>query len=215
MSTLCLNGIKCGGKLSYYSRSIFSIGNFNTTSRTALHLPFHIALVLLLEGASQFIIWARIVESANSIINKVLATEQKALTGDPTSEEVSKKLGDLVIPFLNKYQPLDVLETMKSVNETLEEIADMPDSFWSSDPSPDDSKLQHYLSDLAELTNTMINAIYNAFGFNPPEDQEEMPKTEFWQTQAAVASAKRFILVVSAADALFSPCNFDSKPLTK
>ncbi|KAI0900069.1 hypothetical protein F4806DRAFT_454954 [Annulohypoxylon nitens] len=162
---------------------------------TALHLPFHIALVLLLEGASQFIIWARIVESANSIINKVLATEQKALTGDPTSEEVSKKLGDLVIPFLNKYQPLDVLETMKSVNETLEEIADMPDSFWSSDPSPDDSKLQHYLSDLAELTNTMINAIYNAFGFNPPEEQEEMPKTEFWQTQAAVASAKRFILV--------------------
>ncbi|KAI1460386.1 hypothetical protein F4805DRAFT_417368 [Annulohypoxylon moriforme] len=162
---------------------------------TSMHLPFHIALVLLLEGASQFVVWARIVESTNSVISKVLETEQKALTSDPTSEEVSKSLGDLVIPFLTKYQPLDVIETMKSVNETLEEIADMPDSFWNSDPSPDDSTLEHYLNDLAELTNTMINAVYNAFGFNPPEEQESMPKTEFWQTAAAVASAKRFILV--------------------
>ncbi|KAI0889311.1 uncharacterized protein GGS22DRAFT_153621 [Annulohypoxylon maeteangense] len=164
---------------------------------TSLHLPFHIALVLLLEGTSQFVIWARIVESANSIISKILDTEQKALTGNPTSEEVSEKLSDLILPFLKKYQPLDVLETMKSVNETLEEIADMPDSFWSSDPSPDDSMLEHYVKDLAELTNTMINAVYNAFGFNPPEGQEKesLENTEFWQTAAAVASAKRFILV--------------------
>ncbi|KAI1206517.1 uncharacterized protein F4807DRAFT_233708 [Annulohypoxylon truncatum] len=162
---------------------------------TSLHLPFHIALVLLLEGASQFVVWARIVESANSIIAKVIATEEKTLTGNPTSEEVAEKLSDLVLPFLTKYQPLDVLETMQSVNETLKEIADMPDSFWSSDPSPDDSMLERYLNDLAELTNTMINAIYNAFGFNPPEEQEELPKTEYWQTAAAVASAKRFILV--------------------
>ncbi|KAI2620637.1 hypothetical protein GGS26DRAFT_570434 [Hypomontagnella submonticulosa] len=161
---------------------------------TSLHLPFHIALVLLLEGTSQFVVWARIIESTNAAIAKVLETVSK-ITDDYTSEEVVDLIGGVVKPFLKQYQPVDVLETWKSVNETLEHIADIPDSFWSSDPAPDDPTLVHYESDLVDLINTMINAVYNAFGIEAPESVENSTQSEHWQSRAAVATVSRFILV--------------------
>ncbi|KAI0388099.1 hypothetical protein F5Y04DRAFT_286994 [Hypomontagnella monticulosa] len=161
---------------------------------TSLHLPFHIALVLLLEGTSQFVVWARIIESTDAAIAKVLSTMSK-INEEYTSEDIADLLAGVVKPFLKKYPPADVLETWKSVNETLEHIADIPDSFWDSDPSPDDSTLVHYKSDLVELMNTMINAVYNAFGIEPPEDVESTTQSEYWQSEAAIATVSRFILV--------------------
>ncbi|KAI1097610.1 hypothetical protein F4804DRAFT_159422 [Jackrogersella minutella] len=162
---------------------------------TSLHLPFHIALVLLLEGASQFIVWARIIETASKALNQIIQVQTEAIEDATSSEDVAEKLGELVDSFLESYKPLDVMETMESVNATLKEIASLPDSFWTSNPGPDDKTFLHYIGDVTELANTMINAVYNAFGFNPPEEEENMPKTEFWQSEAAVAVAKRFILV--------------------
>ncbi|OTA59311.1 hypothetical protein K449DRAFT_397599 [Hypoxylon sp. EC38] len=161
---------------------------------TSLHLPFHIALVLLLEASSIFVVWARVLESINAALLKFLSVEAK-FSEDTTSEEASEALANVIQPFLKKYQPLEVLETWESVNETLEDIAKIPNSFWG-DPLADNSTLNDYQSDRAELMNTMINAVYNAFHLNPPEEEDESgSKTEFWQSEAAVASAKRFILV--------------------
>lgn len=160
-----------------------------------MHLPFHIALTLLVEGANQFIVWARILETSNAALSKVVNLQTQFV--DMTSEEVSEKLASVIQPFLEKYQPADVLETMDSVNETLEHIADMPNSFWKEDSHPDNSTLAHYQNDLIDLMNTMLNAVYNAFEIDPAEGEEDGPKPEFWQSEAAVAVAKRFRLVVS------------------
>ncbi|KAF3061119.1 hypothetical protein GL218_03734 [Daldinia childiae] len=160
---------------------------------TAVHLPFHIALTLLVEGANQFIVWARILETSNAALSKVVNLQIQFV--DMTSEEVSEKLASVIQPFLEKYQPADVLETMDSVNETLEHIADMPDSFWKEDSHPDNSTLVHYQNDLIDLMNTMLNAVYNAFEIDPPEGEGDGPKPEYWQSEAAVAVAKRFRLV--------------------
>ncbi|OTA99764.1 hypothetical protein M426DRAFT_251883 [Hypoxylon sp. CI-4A] len=161
---------------------------------TSLHLPFHVALVLLLEGVGQFILWARIVEDTTSAIRKV-ASATAGFDDDVTSEEVSETLGNVVRSFLTEYPPAEIIETMESVNETLEHIAEIPNSFWDSDPSSDDSTLLHYQSDVAELMNTMINAVYTFFGTEPAEEVEGNQESEYYQSEAAVAAARKFILV--------------------
>ncbi|KAI1470912.1 uncharacterized protein F4812DRAFT_419442 [Daldinia caldariorum] len=160
---------------------------------TVVHLPFHIALTLLVEGANQFIVWARILETSNAALSKVVDLQSKFV--DMTSKEVSEKLASVIKPFLEKYQPADVEETMDSVNETLEHIADIPNSFWKEGSTPDSSTLVHYQNDLIDLMNTMVNAVYTAFEIEPPEGEDNGPKPEYWQSEAAVAVAKRFRLV--------------------
>ncbi|KAI1386763.1 uncharacterized protein F4822DRAFT_325776 [Hypoxylon trugodes] len=160
---------------------------------TALHLPFHIALVLLLEAASQFVVWARIIESANAAVKKI-NDALEGLEKPYESEELSETLAGVIEPFLEKYQPLDAIDTWKSVNETLADIADIPNSLWESTPDDDDPIYVRFQTDLNELAYAMLNAVYNAFGIEAPEE-EDIPKDRFWQSEAVIEIAKRFILV--------------------
>ncbi|KAL7627936.1 hypothetical protein AAE478_002131 [Parahypoxylon ruwenzoriense] len=161
---------------------------------TSLHLPFHIALTLLLEGANQFIVWARITESTQAAIDKVVQA-QFNLPENFSSQDISDALKNVVEPFLKKYQPADVIETWESVRETLADIASIPDSFWREDTPSDDSIEKEWVNDVYELINTMINAVYNAFEIEAPEGEEKGTKDEHWQSEAVVAVARRFILV--------------------
>ncbi|KAI0011550.1 hypothetical protein F4779DRAFT_615370 [Xylariaceae sp. FL0662B] len=160
----------------------------------SIHLPFHIALVLLLEGANQFFVWARINESIAAAIDKVVQA-QYSLPEKPTSEEMSKMLEGVVYPFLKKYQPADVLETWQSVRELLDHIAHIPDSFWT-DSKPDADTTEHFEKDLVELIYTMVNAIYTAFDIEVPEEPDhEGHPSEYMQTEASEAIMRRFVLV--------------------
>ncbi|KAI6080954.1 hypothetical protein F4821DRAFT_250381 [Hypoxylon rubiginosum] len=159
---------------------------------TSLHLPFHIALVLLLEGANQCIVWARVFESATEAIEKVVKAAEDVLASSPTSQEVSDSIKDVIEPFLKKYQPADVIDTMASVSELLNHIAEIPNSFWND---PDDETREHFDDDTAELLNTMINAVYNAFEIKAPEEESSTSKPEYWQSETAISIMRRFILI--------------------
>lgn len=174
-------------------------------NRTSLHLPFHIALTLLLEAANQFIVWARVLESINAALEKIIKAANYEISEDPTSQEVSDTLKGVVEPFLQKYTPPDPVEAYESVKEILGHIADIPNSFWSD---PDKETKEHFENDTAELINTMINAVYNAFEIKPPEDEDKgtTTKSEYMQSEAVVAIARRFILVVC--------CHFCSTTIT-
>lgn len=168
----------------------------------ALHLPFHIGLVLLLEGSNQFVIWARITESIESAIDKLVSVGDK-LPDEPTSAQVAKALGDVVKPFITKYQPADVLETWQGVNNTLADIKSLPDSLWAGEGiSEDDPDYVHWANDVQELTNTMVNSIYNAFGIEAQVEtgaaQDPGDHGKYVQTQATHAISRRFSLVVSS-----------------
>ncbi|KAI2621185.1 hypothetical protein GGR54DRAFT_600513 [Hypoxylon sp. NC1633] len=160
---------------------------------TSLHLPFHISLVLLLEAASQFIVWARIIESASAALKKLIDAQYE-ITGDTTSAEVAEVFAGVIEPFLKKYKPSDVIETMNSVNQSLTDIANIPNSFWTSDSPQDDPNYAHWESDVVVLVNTMVNAIYNAFEYEPPEELTA-DNPENWQYEAAMSVFRRFILV--------------------
>ena len=101
----------------------------------------------------------------------------------------------LVQPIFRAYheEELDIGDV-----DTLADIAEIPDSFWSSSGVSDDNPIAaRFSSDIAEIMNTMINAVYFAFDIEPPESTEAGPQPESWQFDAAVATAKRFVLVVS------------------
>lgn len=59
----------------WMNRSYF--GSFREGLWTFLHFPFHLALVLLVEGAAQFILWRKAVEVVASVNKLFLAAESK------------------------------------------------------------------------------------------------------------------------------------------
>ncbi|KAF7531958.1 hypothetical protein G7054_g8409 [Neopestalotiopsis clavispora] len=167
----------------------------------ALHLPFHIALVLLLEGSNQFVIWARVQEGVAVAISKLVSVRDK-LPDEPTSAQVSQALGDVVKPFITKYQPADVLEAWQGVNKSLTDIAELPNSLWTEEhSSADEADYEHWMSELQELLYTMVNAVYNAFGIEAEVETETGAATEehgeYVQTQATHAIGLRFSLVAN------------------
>lgn len=169
---------------------------------TSLHLPFHIALVLLLEGSNQFIIWARVNESINIAIDKVLAVEDD-LGGNITSAKISNALGGVIMPFITKYQPANVLKTWTEVTNTLANISSFPDTFWAAEDLPlDDPTTEYWERDIQELLYTMVNAIFNAFGVEAAKKDEKSLEVSgettggFDQTMATEAIGARYGLVV-------------------
>ena len=91
----------------------------------SLHLPFHIALVLLVEGANKLFIWWRVRESAATAAQLL---DNLVAKGD-TSEAVAKKLWKTVKKYLEKAPPKDVLEAYQGINETITHVRGIPDSF--------------------------------------------------------------------------------------
>ncbi|KAI1776616.1 hypothetical protein F4818DRAFT_354516 [Hypoxylon cercidicola] len=159
---------------------------------TSLHLPFHIALTLLLEGANQCIVWTRVTESATEAVEKVVKAAQDVIADDPTSQKVSDSIKDVIEPFLEKYEPIDPLEAWESVRHLLANIASIPDSFWED---PDESTKEEFNADTTELLNTMVNAVYNAFEIAPPEDDKPTDQPEYFQSETAMSISRRFILI--------------------
>jgi hypothetical protein len=168
----------------------------------SIHLPFHIALVLFLEGVNKFVLWRRILESIQLSTSKLLKFADALDTDEViTSEDVSKAIGDFVYSFLKKYKPADVLETYEGVGKTLEDIATLPDSLWvDADVQSNDPDMTHFVNDVSELMGAMINSIFYAFGFEYTEEVAADAKAtnpEYLQLELLASIQQRFGLIVS------------------
>jgi hypothetical protein len=173
-------------------------------SWTSMHLPFHIALVLFLEGANQFILWARLKESINTAVQILVAPFDSGSVEGLSSKAVSKMIGEVVYKFLAKYPPNDMIEVYDSVGEKLGDISELPDSLW--DGSEDSEAMSQLTQNVEELGYTMVNAIYHAFGIDAEEEDKEASNimleseddgTPYMASEVNSAIQKRFRLVVS------------------
>ncbi|KAI1342573.1 hypothetical protein F5Y15DRAFT_309226 [Xylariaceae sp. FL0016] len=159
----------------------------------SIHLPFHIALILLLEGANLFIRWVRIKESLTILFEKVIK-KAASLPDDHTSEDVSNTIGEIVYEYLEKYPPLkDGKKVYDDVQEQLDTISELPESFWG-DSSPDDTTEATYENSITELLATCVNGIFAAFEIEAPE-QVEASSAENLESENTVAIEERFHLV--------------------
>lgn len=164
-----------------------------------IHLPFHVALVLMLEGVMQFVSYVRIMETVRSSMQK-LEDASAYLEDAPTSQEVSDTLGEIVYDFLEKYPPPEILETYERTNETLEHIAEIDDSFWNeSNYSPDNPVYVEWSTDVNALYSTMVNAVFYAFGIEQPGEEESGASghEDHVELQTTLAISERYILTVS------------------
>ncbi|KAK8125377.1 uncharacterized protein PG998_001136 [Apiospora kogelbergensis] len=133
----------------------------------ALHLPFHIALVLLVEGTNQFIIWRRISESIGIASYKLLNLDWDKIS---TSDAVTRELEKRVSYWLEKYPPPDLLNAAQGVNTTLSHIRQLPNSFWNdTNVSDTDPAFVEWSKDINDLFFTMVRGIFNNFGVEEPE----------------------------------------------
>ncbi|KAK7707533.1 hypothetical protein SLS64_007052 [Diaporthe eres] len=179
------------------------------TAWALLHLPFHFALLLVMEAMNQFIIWWRLLElirqSAADIFN-VLST----LPVVPTSQEVASKLNETVTKFVETYPAQeDGTSGTEGVMETLKNVSGLPQQLWdelsnraghanesfvSSGAFAD--SLREFQGDLVELFSATIDTIFSNFELEPSErDPTEMTDASSVQTEAFEATTRMFNLV--------------------
>lgn len=179
------------------------------TAWALLHLPFHFALLLVMEAMNQFIIWWRLLElisqSAANIFN-VLST----LPVVPTSQEVASKLNETVTKFFETYPAQeDKTSVTEGVMEILQNVSRLPDELWKelsnrageagesslSGGAMTDS-LHEFQDDLVELFSSTIDTIFSNFELDPFEGKSTNTTDAFSaQKEAFEATTRMFNLV--------------------
>jgi hypothetical protein len=172
-----------------------SLYELHQVAWASAHLPFHVALILLVEGINQFVIWIRILETVMMSTRQLFDISNK-LPETFNSEDISKALGEIIYPFLKKYPPSDVLDTYEDVDEVLAEIRGFPAKLWTDQITQDDPLFTRWIQDITELLSAMINAIFHAFDIQ--EDGKYYgTQMDIVQQRSTYAITNRYRLIVS------------------
>lgn len=130
-----------------------------------LHFPFHIALVLVMEGVNQFVIWRHIIEALNRIFNPIFA-----LSEDPnaTATQLFNLLNQTTYDTLDTYWPqtndtgivVEVLNSLANLDPTANATGNITDDV--ANDSADSIVLQ------------LFKVVLEDFGFEAPGDIEAL-----------------------------------------
>ncbi|KAI9054768.1 hypothetical protein LZ554_001917 [Drepanopeziza brunnea f. sp. 'monogermtubi'] len=141
-------------------------GSFREGLWALLHFPFHLALVLLLEGAAQFIVWRKVVEVIRSI-NELFLEVQESFKGN-TSTEYAELLSKTTNVVFDKFQPVFTRTLMES-NKAITAIGS------SAFNSPQQRQ------EVTTLFAVIQDSIFDNFDIEPPEvkNTDPDPNTEW------------------------------------
>lgn len=167
-----------------------------------IHLPFHIALVLLSEGSSQWDVWWRAIEAYRDAKEKLKEVTEETADDTMSTSSIVEALRDKAFEILEKYGA-DTDEggpDMRSLNEAFSTLGRIPDEFWdegmedSSNPS-----YESYLEGSTTVVSTVMNAISDAFEVSVEDNAKTVAPTE-WDTaeiEAVERTTQRLVLIVS------------------
>lgn len=172
---------------------------------TMIHLPFHIALVLLAEGGSQWAVWWRAMEAFSDAGDKIQDTVFKAADSLSTAKVV-EELMDTVKEILKKYGS-DVDEGGQDANRlsaAATNLLQLPDSFWDKTWDDADPQFISWSKNYLSVTTTVMNAIADAFDISVEQDKSATKGTdpEFPELEALAMTMKRLRLIVRAGFAV-------------
>ncbi|ORY65271.1 uncharacterized protein BCR38DRAFT_294854, partial [Pseudomassariella vexata] len=162
---------------------------------TILHFPFHVALLLFMEGATQFITWWKLLEVQDFANDEFMNVAAKLSTHDNniTSEDVAHSLNDTVNHLFKQY-PATYQLTINEIANILQNIGNITNWFWSSNETGFPEINQRFTRDIDNLFVTVINSIFVNFKVDPFEDNEEVDPVKM-QYKAYTETNNRFILV--------------------
>lgn len=134
---------------------------------TFLHFPFHLFLVLSLEGTSQVIIVRKLAEAITLLSDKFLSAFEKF-----NDDSVEYSMDDLISTFNSTIQgifktyPPTYTQTITEVQEGLEQLRDA-----TANSTRDDA--------VTDVLATVVNSIYETYGIElREEDVEKMTSAE-------------------------------------
>ncbi|CAG8983789.1 hypothetical protein HYALB_00006754 [Hymenoscyphus albidus] len=121
-----------------------------------LHFPFHLALVLLVEGTSQFIIWRKVVEAVQGINDSYSEViKEYNLSNNRTSVGLSTVIVETTIKIYEHFPPIYT----STISETQDAIYKIGNATFGSAEQTDGLKT---------LFATVQDSIFNSFNIEPP-----------------------------------------------
>lgn len=157
------------------------------------HLPFHVALVLLLEGANQFIAWSQALQSIKSAAQSIININYE-LPSSPTTEEVVRLLNETVTDLLESYPPEDEVAALDDVERTYKSLLTLPDSFWdvNGQLADNDPEMVRWLTGTRDLAQTVFDGIFASFSLAAPAEETESTDVQSATEAAYLATANKF-----------------------
>ncbi|KAK9800079.1 hypothetical protein SCARD494_01872 [Seiridium cardinale] len=141
---------------------------------TIFHFPFHVALLLFMEGATQFMVWWRVHEvetdaghQFNSLIERLSGTDV-TITSNLISDELNKTIASI----WETYTPTYTL-TFERVDSLLLDIRSIPESFWASGANEYPDIANEWAYDIDELIYAVVNSLFVNFKIDPFDGMEE------------------------------------------
>lgn len=175
------------------------------------HFPFHLALVLLMEGATQFVIWWKVVELIDFVSSKFL--EAFRLAEEEGATGIAKHMVDHLNATINHIwdlYPRDLLVSHFHRNILLDTIGTFTDDHLKNYPTPEEMEREPSHHDFTNafrgLKLTTLNSILKNFNIEAIEDAGWDDHPETYEEQAFDDAAKKFQLVV-CDPALGNPLN--------
>ena len=183
-----------------------------------MHFPFHLALVLFMEGATQFVVWWKVLEIENALSNTIGDALDKAGSTINKTSEIVDLLDNTITPFLTLYPPT-YTDSVIALNEVRGNISTFPDSYWQTNFTDlEDPRLQPLIGNLTLLWDTLDNILLTKFKIDLTEDVAKSAPAnasmEALQNQISDESWQRFNLVVRTTNRPKLACLFRGRPLT-
>jgi hypothetical protein len=184
---------------------------------TILHFPFHLALVLFMQGFTQFIQWSKVVDVISHLSVNWIVYDADALE-HTTSEMVQQNMTDELNSFFDLYPP-EYSDTSDLIDDALNNITDIPNAFWpklaefwnvDSYQLPDDDNTDLFINIMDSLTTAMYNSIFSTFEIdiegelNKEEEEsgvENDQSSAQFATQVSDETWERYNLVVCICEA--------------
>ncbi len=174
---------------------------------TMLHFPFHLALTLFVEGASQFMIWWKIMESLNHLIDVFNSQD----SGDNftsglrrTPDQIVNYWNASVTEIFQQYDP-PYLRTQQDLDHIFADVKNttIPPAYYNATAAtiaatPELQQVFDRFSQLAEqLVATVASSLCASFKIDPFKDGEITLDGPAGELQAEDQIDQRFTVVVS------------------
>lgn len=165
-------------------RSSFYLPPVRQLVWTALHLPFHLSLVLFMQAFTQYIIWSKVMDALNKITGAYFGSENTddiAVIGNLTTAVFASAVKNGTDAFFQKY-PAKMRETTETVSIALKNLTTIPDTYWSQlakfVQTGDENVLSNSSVDAfltmvdatASISASLSNNLFQVFGIDLSKD---------------------------------------------
>lgn len=164
-------------------RSSFHLPPIRQLIWTALHLPFHLSLVLFMQAFTQYIIWSKVMNVINKLTSSYFSdgSDDPSTVADFTSAQIASYFKNETNYYFSLY-PAKMPQTVQTVNLAIQNISSLPDSLWPQlaklaqtedettvSDSNQDPAITFLLSYNSILTS-LINNLFQVFGIDLAKD---------------------------------------------